>query len=70
MHVEHTISDSNLTLIDEGYDVDQATMMSEMVILVDENDSVIGSMSKVDAHRGIGVLHRAFSILVFDNQNR
>jgi len=70
MHVEPTISDSNLTLIDEGYDVDQATMMSEMVILVDENDSVIGSMSKVDAHRGIGVLHRAFSILVFDNQNR
>ena len=70
MDVEPSTSDSKPSLIDEGYDVEQVGMMSEKVILVDGNDSVIGSMSKVDAHRGSGVLHRAFSILVFDYMNR
>ena len=61
---------SNLDLLHEGYDSDQVDMMSEQVILVDEQDNQLGSMSKVDAHRGDGVLHRAFSILVFDEKDR
>ena len=41
----------------------------ERVILVDENDSVVGSAEKLEAHRD-GKLHRAFSIFVFDSERR
>lgn len=41
----------------------------EQVILVDENDSVLGSAEKLQAHRD-GKLHRAFSIFVFDSERR
>jgi geranylgeranyl diphosphate synthase type I len=61
---------SKQDLLHEGYDSAQVDMMSEQVILVDELDNQVGSMSKVDAHRGEGVLHRAFSILVFDENDR
>jgi len=39
--------------------------MPEYIITVDEQDREIGSMEKLEAHR-LGVLHRAFSILVFN----
>lgn len=39
----------------------------EEVILVDENDNPIGTMEKMEAHRK-GLLHRAFSILVFNSK--
>jgi isopentenyl-diphosphate Delta-isomerase len=39
----------------------------EEVILVDELDNAIGTMEKMDAHRK-GVLHRAFSILLFNSK--
>jgi isopentenyl-diphosphate delta-isomerase len=39
---------------------------SELLILVDEADREIGHMSKADCHRGSGVLHRAFSLLIFN----
>ena len=68
--VEDTQSDAQEALLVEGYDLDQVDMMSERVILVDHEDQVLGSMSKVEAHRGDGVLHRAFSIHVFDDKNR
>ena len=38
---------------------------SEMLILVDEDDSQIGTLSKAECHNGDGVLHRAFSLFVF-----
>jgi isopentenyl-diphosphate Delta-isomerase len=38
----------------------------EEVILVDENDNSIGTMEKMEAHQK-GLLHRAFSILVFNS---
>ena len=38
----------------------------EKVILVDENDAVVGEMEKMEAHRK-GLLHRAFSILIFNS---
>jgi isopentenyl-diphosphate delta-isomerase len=38
------------------------------VILVTEQDEVIGQMEKLEAHQK-GVLHRAFSVLVFNDQH-
>jgi isopentenyl-diphosphate delta-isomerase len=37
----------------------------EKIILVDEFDSEIGTMEKMEAHRK-GVLHRAFSVMLFN----
>ena len=42
--------------------------MKENVILVDKNDTQIGLMSKLDAHKK-GILHRAFSVFVLNNNN-
>jgi isopentenyl-diphosphate Delta-isomerase len=39
----------------------------EKVILVDEDDNAIGAMDKLEAHYK-GVLHRAFSILIFNSK--
>ena len=41
--------------------------METQVILVDEKDQVVGHMEKMEAHRK-GVLHRAFSVFVFNSQ--
>src|SRR5690625_5846090 len=48
----------------------QVSSESEELVLVDENDRIIGTLSKGDAHDGDGVLHRAFSIFLFDAQGR
>ncbi|MEM7282633.1 MAG: isopentenyl-diphosphate Delta-isomerase [Pseudomonadota bacterium] len=40
---------------------------SEQLILVDENDREIGVSSKTDCHLGDGVLHRAFSLFIFND---
>ena len=69
-NVKANQSEAQNELLVEGYDTEQVDMMAERVILVDTEDRVLGSMSKVDAHRGDGVLHRAFSIHIFDDQNR
>ena len=39
---------------------------SEELILVDRDDREIGFISKADAHDGDGVLHRAFSLFLFN----
>ena len=39
----------------------------EPLILVDEDDNEIGHLSKAACHDGEGVLHRAFSIFIFNN---
>ncbi|HEY6451027.1 MAG TPA: isopentenyl-diphosphate Delta-isomerase [Steroidobacteraceae bacterium] len=39
---------------------------SESLILVDEADREVGHMSKAQCHQGHGVLHRAFSLLIFN----
>jgi isopentenyl-diphosphate delta-isomerase len=41
--------------------------MEEQVILVDENDNQIGEMPKMEAHEK-GVLHRAFSVFIFNKK--
>ena len=40
---------------------------SERLILVDAADREIGHASKADAHVGKGILHRAFSLFVFNS---
>jgi len=39
----------------------------EMLITVDENDTVLDYLPKIDCHQGDGILHRAFSIFIFNN---
>ena len=41
-------------------------MLEDKVILVDSNDNQIGLMPKLEAHKK-GVLHRAFSVFIFNN---
>lgn len=43
-------------------------MKEELVILVDGNDNKIGLMPKMEAHEK-AVLHRAFSVFVFNDKN-
>ncbi len=53
-----------------GHDGTQAEMMEERCILVDTDDLPIGSESKLSCHYGKGLLHRAFSVLIFDSEGR
>ncbi len=43
---------------------------SESLILVDRDDNELGTLSKARCHDGEGVLHRAFSLFVFDTAGR
>ena len=42
----------------------------EMLILVDQDGRSIGEASKQQCHEGRGLLHRAFSLLIFDQKGR
>jgi isopentenyl-diphosphate delta-isomerase len=42
-------------------------MEEQVVVLVNENDEPIGLMEKMEAHQK-GLLHRAFSIFIFDSK--
>jgi isopentenyl-diphosphate delta-isomerase len=44
-------------------------MIEDIIVLVNENDESIGSIGKLEAHQK-GLLHRAFSIIVWNNQNQ
>ncbi len=44
-------------------------MSEQMLVLVDENDIEQGTMEKMEVHRQ-GLLHRAFSVFIFDSQGR
>jgi isopentenyl-diphosphate delta-isomerase len=39
---------------------------SEKLILVDEADNEVGYLSKAECHDGAGLLHRAFSVFIFN----
>jgi|TARA_B100001113_G_scaffold318474_1_gene286547 isopentenyl-diphosphate delta-isomerase len=60
------VGDSEL----QGYDEVQKEMMEENCIVVNENDQIIGQDSKVNCHLNEGKLHRAFSVLIFDSNNK
>lgn len=44
-------------------------MIVDYVILVNKNDLPLGAMEKMEAHEK-GVLHRAFSIFIFNSENK
>ncbi|KAI9675929.1 MAG: isopentenyl-diphosphate delta-isomerase idi1 [Trizodia sp. TS-e1964] len=58
----------------EGYDEEQVKLMEEVCIVLDDNDIPIGSATKKTCHlmKNIekGLLHRAFSVFLFDSDNR
>lgn len=43
---------------------------AEELIVVDQNDEQTGYLSKAECHDGGGVLHRAFSVFLFDKNGR
>jgi len=49
-------------------DPEQAALMAEAVIEVSEDDTVLGPISKLKAHQYAGCFHRAFSVLLFNQQ--
>jgi len=49
----------------------QANIVSsetELLILVDKDDKEAGNLSKAECHDGDGILHRAFSVFLFNDQ--
>ncbi|MCJ1252266.1 isopentenyl-diphosphate delta-isomerase idi1 [Lignoscripta atroalba] len=58
----------------QGYDEEQIRLMEEVCIVLDQNDMPIGSASKKVCHlmKNIddGLLHRAFSVFLYDSKNR
>jgi isopentenyl-diphosphate delta-isomerase len=67
---ESGTQDTDLT----GYDQEQIQLMNEVCIVLDEDDNPIGTASKRDCHLmtniNRGLLHRAFSVFLFDSQDR
>ena len=53
-----------------GHESSQLEMLDAMCLLVDSEDRVIGSETKLDCHRNEGSRHRAFSVLIFDSEGR
>ena len=43
--------------------------MPEILILVNEEDNIIGTEEKLKAHID-GLLHRAFSVMIFNNKGQ
>jgi isopentenyl-diphosphate delta-isomerase len=42
----------------------------ELLIVVDKHDTIIDYKSKIDCHQGDGILHRAFSIFIFNDDGQ
>ncbi|KAH3839290.1 isopentenyl-diphosphate Delta-isomerase 1-like [Dreissena polymorpha] len=65
-------SDSQVDSVLQKYDTQQRKYLKEPCILVDSADHVIGSASKKDCHLltniSQGMLHRAFSVFLFNNK--
>ena len=53
-----------------AFNARQVSFDDECLILVDEHDTVIGHESKDNVHRGSGMLHRAFSVFLFNGPGR
>jgi geranylgeranyl diphosphate synthase type I len=54
----------------DSHDSIQTEMMGEMCIVVDKEDMVTGTESKLNCHKNKGIRHRAFSVLIFDTKGR
>jgi len=55
----------------EDYEImnnDIVSFDDEKLILVDENDNILGYENKAIVHGGDGILHRAFSLFIFNDK--
>ncbi len=59
---------SAFTADTEGAAGPEMTEESDSLILVDEADHGVGHLSKALCHDGQGILHRAFSLLIFNDR--
>jgi isopentenyl-diphosphate delta-isomerase len=60
-----------MTPLTPGLDAEQVRLLhADRVILVSETDEPVGEASKLDSHISPGLLHRAFSVLLFDTRGR
>lgn len=48
----------------------QVSFDDELLIVVDENDNVTDYKTKEECHRGKAILHRAFSVFIFNDENQ
>lgn len=67
------MSTSILSRTVDKLDQTQLELLEEMCIVVDENDKAVGAKSKKDCHLmeniNKGIIHRAFSVLLFNSKN-
>ena len=48
----------------------QVSFDNELLILINEKDEIVGYKDKTACHTGEGILHRAFSIFIFNEQGQ
>jgi len=53
-----------------GSNTQRVSFDDEPLIVVDEDNNVLGYQPKADVHADNGTLHRAFSVFLFDDQGR
>ncbi|MFB6184761.1 MAG: NUDIX domain-containing protein [Haloarculaceae archaeon] len=53
----------------EDLETEYADNATQDVVAVDENDDEQGTINRLDAHTGEGVRHRAFTVLLFDEDD-
>ncbi|XP_053714396.1 isopentenyl-diphosphate Delta-isomerase 1 isoform X1 [Synchiropus splendidus] len=72
--VQHPRSAARMPEITEHLDEKQVQLLSEMCILIDENDQKIGADTKKNCHLNSnidkGLLHRAFSVFIFNSEEK
>jgi len=51
-------------------DSDIVSDQNELLILVDREDNELGFSSKAECHSGTGLLHRAFSVFIFNSSGQ
>jgi len=68
--------DTIINKVASKYDASQTSQLHDTMILVDEQDKVLGQITKVQGHlnsylqRTHAKPHRAFSLFVFNTQNQ
>ena len=72
IYTKHLFRSTSTNIMDTDYDRKQIELMlNDECILVDLEDTIIGSASKKDCHLTCNsYLHRAFSVLLFDMENK
>eukprot|EP00033_Pygsuia_biforma_P002925 GCRY01003225.1.p1 GENE.GCRY01003225.1~~GCRY01003225.1.p1 ORF type:complete len:257 (+),score=41.67 GCRY01003225.1:95-772(+) len=61
-------SQNALSALEGKFDQEQLELMKEECIQLNDKDEVIGAVSKVNSHLGEGILHRAFSVFLFNSK--